>query len=81
MLPRTIPDSQPAPEPATVEEAKAEIERINQAIAALEGMVISRSNERAELQMTLRETDTAIAQANQSIDEPPKYRSLESNHQ
>ena len=61
-------DSQPAPEPATVEEAKAEIERINQAISALEGMVISRSNERAELQMTLRETDTAIAQANQSID-------------
>ncbi|MEK9587849.1 MAG: hypothetical protein VW349_05375, partial [Gammaproteobacteria bacterium] len=61
-------DSQPAPEPATVEEAKAEIERINQAIAALEGMVISRSNERAELQMTLRETDTAIAQTNQSID-------------
>ena len=61
-------DNQPAPEPATVEAAKAEIERINQAIAALEGMVISRSNERAELQVTLRETDTAIAEANQSID-------------
>ena len=61
-------DNQPASEPSTVEEAKAEIERVNQAIAALEGMVISRSNERAELQITLRETDRAVAQTNQSIE-------------
>lgn len=59
---------QPRSEPATAEEAKAEIERVNQAIAALEGMVISRSNERAELQDTLRRTDTAIAETNLSID-------------
>lgn len=61
-------DSQTITEPATVEEAKAEIERVNQAIAMLEGMLISRSNERAELQITLRETDKAIAGTNQSID-------------
>lgn len=55
-------------EPATVEEAKAAIERVNQAIAALESMFITRSNERAELQNTLRRTDTAIAETNLSID-------------
>ncbi|MEL0151672.1 MAG: peptidoglycan DD-metalloendopeptidase family protein [Halieaceae bacterium] len=68
-------DSQPLSQPSTVEEAKAEIERVNQAIAALEGMVITRSNERAELQITLRETDTTIAEANQSIDK--SRRSIE----
>ncbi len=61
-------DNRPLTEPATVEDAKAEIERVNQAIAALEGMVISRSNKRAELQIALRGTDKAIAEANQSID-------------
>ena len=61
-------NNRPITDPATVEEAKAEIERVNQAIAALEGMVISRSNERAELQIALRGTDKAIAEANQSID-------------
>ena len=55
-------------EPATVEEAKAAIERVNRSIAALESMVITRSNERAELQNTLRRTDTAIAETNLSID-------------
>ena len=66
---------QPMSEPATVEEAKAEIERVNQAIAALEGMVVSRSNERTELQDALRRTDTAISAANQSIDK--SRRSIE----
>jgi septal ring factor EnvC (AmiA/AmiB activator) len=61
-------DNRPLTEPATVEDAKAEIERVNQAIAALEGMVISRSNKRTELQIALRGTDKAIAEANQSID-------------
>ena len=55
-------------EPATVEEAKAEIEKVTQAIASLEGMVITRSNERAELQIALRETDTTVAKANLSIE-------------
>ena len=61
-------NNRPMTDPSTVEEAKAEIERVNQAIAALEGMVISRSNERADLQIALRGTDKAIAEANQSID-------------
>ena len=62
-------DDRARSEPATVEEAKAEIEKVTKAIASLEGMVIIRSNERAELQIALRETDTTVAKANLSIDE------------
>ena len=59
--------AQPADDPATAEEAKEEIARVNREIAALESMVISRSSERAKLQSALRDTDTVIATTNQSI--------------
>ena len=59
--------AQPTDDPATAEEAKEEIARVNREIAALESMVVSRSSERAKLQSALRDTDTVIATTNQSI--------------
>lgn len=56
-----------AGDPASPEEAKSEIARVSKEIAELKSMMLSRSDERASLQIALRETDKEIATANQSI--------------
>ena len=56
-------------DPTTAEQARKAIARVNQEIAELESMVLTRSSERAKLQTVLRDTDTAIATTNKTIDQ------------
>ena len=56
-------------DPTTAEQARKEIARVNREIAELESMVLTRSSERAKLQTVLRDTDTAIATTNKTIDQ------------
>lgn len=62
-------------DPTTAEEAREEIARVNREIAKLEGIVLTRSSERAKLQTVLRDTDTSIAATNKTIDQ--SKRSIE----
>ena len=56
-------------DPTTAEQARKAIARVNREIAELESMVLTRSSERAKLQTVLRDTDTAIATTNKTIDQ------------
>ncbi|MDA8947048.1 peptidoglycan DD-metalloendopeptidase family protein [Luminiphilus sp.] len=54
-------------EPQTEAEARAAIEQVNREIATLTQLVTSQSKERNELQNTLKQTDKAIARANEAL--------------
>jgi len=54
-------------EPQTEAEARGAIEQVNREIATLTQLVTSQSKERNELQNTLKQTDKAIARANEAL--------------